>query len=225
MLPLAELSARLNAEGSGLLAQLNAQVTNQPNPSAEDNTVEQLLKKLLAKLGITVEDLNAMPEEQATAALTALTALVDKASQTDGLKTQLAALSADAGKGQTVDLSQYVPVATVNALREQLATLTAENGVLTVEQTVKAAIDEGKAFACEQEYLVALGKQSLTALTANLDARKPLAALSAKQTTTVDVPNKDKDNKLAALTAEDISVAEQMGLSLEAMADAKKAQR
>ena len=215
MLPLAELSA-----------QLNAQVPNQPNPSAEDNTVEELLKKLLAKLGITVEDLNAMPEEQATAALTALTALVAKAEQTDGLQTQLAALTADSAKrGSAVDLTQYVPVATVNALREQLVALTAENGVLTVEQAVDKAIDQGKAFEAERDYLIKLGQQNMAALTANLDERKPLAALTAKQTTTVAEPNKDKDTTLAALSAEDKAVAEQMGVSLEAMAAAKKDNR
>lgn len=215
MLPLAELSA-----------QLNAQVPNQPNPSAEDNTVEELLKKLLAKLGITVEDLNAMPEEQANAALTALTALVAKAEQTDGLQTQLAALTADnAKRGSAVDLTQYVPVATVNALREQLVALTAENGVLTVEQAVDKAIDQGKAFEAERDYLIKLGQQNMAALTANLDERKPLAALTAKQTTTVTEPNKDKDTTLAALSAEDKAVAEQMGVSLEAMAAAKKDNR
>ncbi|BCV29200.1 phage protease [Shewanella algae] len=214
MLPLAELSA-----------QLNAQVSNYNQPIAEDNTVEELLKKMLAKLGITVEDLNAMPEEQATEALTALTALATKAEKTDALQTQLVALTAEnAKRGTEVDLTQYVPIATVNALREQLTALTAENGALTVEQTVKAAIDDGRAFACEKDYLESLGKQSMAALTANLDARKPLAALTAKQTTTVPAP-KEQDTKLAALSAEEKQLAKAWGMSEDEFAKAKAADK
>ena len=214
MLPLAELSA-----------QLNAQVSNHNQPIAEDNTVEELLKKMLAKLGITVEDLNAMPDELATEALTALTALATKAEKTDALQTQLVALTAEnAKRGTEVDLTQYVPIATVNALREQLAAMTAENGALTVEQTVKAAIDDGRAFACEKDYLESLGKQSMAALTANLDARKPLAALTAKQTTTVPAP-KEQDTKLAALSAEEKQLAKAWGMSEDEFAKAKAADK
>ncbi|AYV12986.1 phage protease [Shewanella algae] len=214
MLPLAELSA-----------QLNAQVSNYNQPIAEDKTVEELLKKMLAKLGITVEDLNAMPEEQATEALTALTALATKAEKTDALQTQLVALTTEnAKRGTEVDLTQYVPIATVNALREQLTALTAENGALTVEQTVKAAIDDGRAFACEKDYLESLGKQSMAALTANLDARKPLAALTAKQTTTVPAP-KEQDTKLAVLSAEEKQLAKAWGMSEDEFAKAKAADK
>lgn len=214
MLPLAELSA-----------QLNAQVSNYNQPIAEDKTVEELLKKMLAKLGITVEDLNAMPEEQATEALTALTALATKAEKTDALQTQLVALTTEnAKRGTEVDLTQYVPIATVNALREQLTALTAENGALTVEQTVKAAIDDGRAFACEKDYLESLGKQSMAALTANLDARKPLAALTAKQTTTVPAP-KEQDTKLAALSAEEKQLVKAWGMSEDEFAKAKAADK
>ncbi|MFV0597976.1 phage protease [Shewanella sp.] len=221
MLPLAALSARLNAERSGLpaLATLNANAlphSTQP----EGLHVNPLLLKLLAALGIEVAEGSEPTEEQVNSALSRIDDLSKAALSADDLKQEVAALSA---KSPTVDLTKYVPIATVNALREQLVALTAENGVLTVEQTVKAAIDEGKAFECERDYLTQLGNQSMAALTANIDARTPIAALTAKQTTTVPTPNKGKDTALAALTAEDLSVAEQMGLTPEQMAAGKKA--
>nr|WP_254451468.1 phage protease [Shewanella sp. ISTPL2] len=208
MLPLASLAA---------LATLNANDL-QSTPS-EGLHVNPLILKLLAALGIEIAEGSEPTEAQLNDALKRIDDLVKAAGSVDGLKQEVAALSA---KSPSIDLSQYVPAATVAALRTQLVALTAENGVLTVEQTVKAAIDEGKAFECERQYLIDLGKQSMAALTANLGERVAIAALTAKQTTTVDKPEK-KDPQLAALTAEDKSVAAQMGLSLEQMAAAKKA--
>ncbi|MCH4295574.1 phage protease [Shewanella sp. 3B26] len=246
MLPLAELSARLaalgsglparlNAAGSGLPARLDAEGSGLPDslpqvhptpPNTEEKPVNDTLKKLLAKLGVSLEEGTELNEEQAAAALAALCALEAQAGEVAGLQTQLAALSANPPAmpvGQ-VDLSQYVPIATVNALRELLTALTAENGALTVEQTVKAAIDDGRAFACEKDYLEALGKQSMAALSANLDARKPLAALTAKQTTTVPAP-KEQDTKLAALSAEEKQLANAWGMSEADFAKAKAADK
>ncbi|MCU7976918.1 phage protease [Shewanella sp. SW36] len=205
MLPLASLAA---------LAALNTSLNpHEPIQSTdtEELHVNSLLKKILAALGVEIpDDVTALTAEQEVAALSALNTLTTAANSADGLKQQLTALSATS---PSVDLSQYVPVATVAALRAQLVALTAENGVLTVEQTVKAAIDEGKAFECERDYLTKLGKQSMAALTANLGERVAIAALTAKQTTTVPDPIKDKETKLAALTADHIKMADSWGMS------------
>lgn len=209
MLPLASLAA---------LATLNANDL-QSTPS-EGLHVNPLILKLLAALGIEIAEGSEPTEAQLNDALKRIDDLVKAAGSVDGLKQEVAALSA---KSPTIDLTKFVPIATVNALREQLVALTAENGVLTVEQAVKAAIDDHKAFECERDYLTQLGNQNMAALTANIDARVPIAALGAKQTSTVPAPNKDKDTKLAALTAEDLSVAKQMGLTPEQMAAGKKA--
>ncbi|MEM6251084.1 phage protease [Shewanella vaxholmensis] len=205
MLPLASLVA---------LAALNTSLNpHEPIQSTdtEELHVNPLLRKILAALGVDVpEAATALTAEQEVAALSALNTLTTAANSADGLKQQLTALSATS---PSVDLSQYVPVATVAALRAQLVALTAENGVLTVEQTVKAAIDEGKAFECERDYLTKLGQQSMAALTANLGERVAIAALTAKQTTTVPDPIKDKETKLAALTADQIKMADSWGMS------------
>ncbi|UML94875.1 phage protease [Shewanella xiamenensis] len=217
MLPLASLAA---------LAALNTSL-NPPEPSQTTDTeelhVNPLLRKILAALGVEVpEAATALTAEQEVAALSALDTLTTAANSVDGLKQEVTALTAKVG---TVDLSEYVPVSTANALRAQLAALTAENGILTVEQTVKAAIDEGKAFECERDYLTQLGNQSMAALTTNINARTPIAALTAKQTTTVPDPNKDKDTKLAALTADQIKLADSWGMSHADVAKALAAEQ
>ncbi|MCU8007738.1 phage protease [Shewanella sp. SM87] len=205
MLPLASLAA---------LAALNTSLNpHEPIQSTdtEELHVNPLLKKILAALGVEIpDDVTALTAEQEVAALSALNTLTTAANSVDGLKQEVTALTAKVG---TVDLSEYVPASTAKALRAQLVALTAENGVLTVEQTVKAAIDEGKAFECERDYLTKLGQQSMAALTANLGERVAIAALTAKQTTTVPDPIKDKDTKLAALTADQIKMADSWGMS------------
>lgn len=210
MLPLASLAA---------LAALNTSLNpDQPSQSTytEELHVNPLLRKILAALGVEVpEAATALTADQEVAALSALDRLTTGANSVDDLKQEVAALSAKSQQLQSpaIDLTKYVPIATVNALREQLVALTAENGVLTVEQTVKEAIDAGKAFECERQYLIDLGKQSMAALTTNLGERVAIAALTAKQTTTVPDPSKDKDTKLAALTADQIKLADSWGMS------------
>ncbi len=208
MLPLAQLSALA-------LTQLSANESNPTQP--EGLHVNPLLKKLLAALGIEMAEGAQLTEEQQAEAMKRLDDLVKAAGSVDGLKEDVAALSAkvttqtNLPAGQ-VDLTQYVPVATVNAMRDQLVALSAQNGQLTIEQAVKQALDEGSVLACEKDYLEQLGKQQgFAALSAHLAGRKPISALTTTQTTTVDKPV-DK-SKVAALTADQIKMADSWGMS------------
>ena len=208
MLPLAQLSALA-------LTQLSANESNPTQP--EGLHVNPLLKKILAALGIEMAEGAQLTEEQQAEAMKRLDDLVKAAGSVDGLKEDVAALSAkvttqtNVPAGQ-VDLTQYVPVATVNAMREQLVALSAQNGQLTIEQAVKQALDEGSVLACEKDYLEQLGKQQgFAALSAHLAGRKPISALTTTQTTTVDKPT-DK-SKVAALTADQIKMADSWGMS------------
>ncbi|MCK8043927.1 phage protease [Shewanella sp. 1CM18E] len=240
MLPLAQLSALLNATNSSGLSsseqltkhtQSNTAHANEIENQPEEFHVNPLLKKLLAGLGIEVaSDTDALTAEQETAALSALDELSTAAASVDGLNQRLAALSANSNThtnsnaNDQVNLSEYVPVATVNALRDQLAQLSAQNGQLTIDQAVKDAIDEGRVLACEQDYLLALGKQQgMAALSAHLDGRKPINALTTTQTTTVTKPEK-KDN-LAALSADEKTLADAWGMSHADYAKAKAADK
>lgn len=221
----AALTNRPGVDGMLPLAQLSANwpQPNSPKNKPEERNVNPLLKKLLEALGIEIDaNAEALTAEQETAALSALDELSTAAASVDGLNQRLVALSANAS-GQ-VNLSEYVPVATVNALRDQLAQLSAQNGQLTIDQAVKDAVDEGRVLACEQDYLLALGKQQgMAALTAHLDGRKPINALTTTQTTTVAKPEK-KDN-LAALSADEKQLADAWGMSHDDYAKAKAADK
>jgi phage I-like protein len=235
LLPLAQLTAamgaRLPAEANTLkttLTQLSATpLNNAVNPTQlEEFHVNPLLKKLMAALGIEVaEDATVLSADQETAALSALDELTTAAASVDGLNQKLAVLTAkDTQQGNIpagqVDLSQFVPVATVDAMREQLASLSAQNGQLTIEQSVKQALDEGRVLACEQDYLILLGKQQgFAALTAHLASRNPINALTRVQTNTVVKPT-DK-SALAVLSAEEKHMADAWGMSYDDFAKAK----
>ncbi|WP_299001723.1 phage protease [uncultured Shewanella sp.] len=230
MLPLASLSAQISPRIHHLT------YSTDPTPQKGDIPVNETLKKLLMKLGIDIGDPNAaLTDEQATAALSALDSLVTQAAEVEPLKTQVAALSAQTqaaqnqaaqaqAAGAPVDLTQYVPIATFNALREKLVSLSAENGQLTIEQAVKDALDAGKVLACEEDYLLQLGKQQgMAALSAHLDSRQPIAALTTKQTTTVTPPALSSgDMQGAALSSEELQMADAWGMSHDEFKAAKK---
>ena len=179
-----------------------------------------LLLQLLASAGITV-DANATVKD-----LAALTAIFD----TEEAKTAIAALTAKlaehgtqataiaALKAQTasaVDLSQYVPVGTYTAVVGELAALKANHETVTVDQVIKQAQDDGKFIAAaEHDYLKDLGnKQGIAALKATLDARPTIAALKSKQTTEVKNPADQDKTGVAALTADQKLIADQLGIS------------
>ena len=214
MLPLAQLSAELAPHYA------NQHSINNPGhalTSSEEFHVNPLLQAMLQKLGIEFDATAAeLSEELQTAALSALDELTTTAGSVDGLNQKLVALSATNGP----DLSQFVPAATYNAMREQLGSLMEENGKLTIEQTVKTAFDDGRILTSEQDYLIALGKQQgMAALSAHLDGRQVINALTAKQTTTVDKPA-DKTS-LAALSADEKQMADAWGMSHDDFAKAK----
>ncbi|ECK6116196.1 protease, partial [Salmonella enterica] len=146
----------------------------------------------------------------------------------DELKTQVATLSAEldtAKQASTtvtgdVDLTKFVPVETYNALRTQYVSLSAEHGTASLEQVLDKAETEGRVFKSERTYYEGLGKQiGVAALSAQLDARQPIAALTAKQTDTL--PSPKKETVSAALSAEDIQVMKMLGKTEEEFLKAK----
>lgn len=186
--------------------------------------MNELLKKLLAKLGI---ELTGDPtDEQLQKALTELDSLQASAKKAPELeaaltaeKASLAALKAQPG-GQ-VDLAQFVPVATYNALVDQVASLSAKVETTDAATLIKEARTQGKVVAAEEEYLTAYAAQKgVAALKALLDPRPAIAALSASQTTQVTLPEKKGD---AVLSADDKYAADQLGISHEEFAKAKQA--
>ena len=210
--------------GMQALAALSAQPIQpgQPATLTKENSMNELLKKLLAKLGI---ELTGDPtDEQLQKALTEIDSLQASAKKAPELeaalsaeKASLAALKAQPG-GQ-VDLAQFVPVATYNALVTQVAALTAQVDTTDAATLIKEARTAGKVVAAEEEYLTAYAAQKgVAALKALLEPRPAIAALTASQTAAVTLPEKKGE---AVLSAEDKYAADQLGISHEDFAKAK----
>lgn len=215
--------------GMQALTALSAQLIQpgQPATLTKENSMNELLKKLLAKLGI---ELTGDPtDEQLQKALTELDSLQASAKKAPELeaalsaeKTALAALKAQmtsVQQGAQVDLAQFVPVATYNALVTQVAALTAQVDTTDAATLIKEARTAGKVVAAEEEYLTAYAAQKgVAALKALLDPRPAIAALTASQTAAVTLPEKKGE---AVLSAEDKYAADQLGISHEDFAKAK----
>ena len=216
--------------GMQALAALSAQpiqpgLPATPAPVAQkERPMNEHLIALLGKLGIQLGADGQLTTEQGTAALAALDTLQASAKKAPELeaalsaeKASLAALKAQPG-GQ-VDLAQFVPVATYNALVTQVAALTAQVDTTDAATLIKEARTAGKVVAAEEEYLTAYAAQKgVAALKALLEPRPAIAALTASQTAAVTLPEKKGD---AVLSAEDKYAADQLGISHEDFAKAK----
>ena len=173
--------------------------------------MNEWLKQLLARLGIDVPDGGQPSNEQGLAALSALDTALAKAKQVPELEQSVAALKASVPNAGQVDLAQYVPVATYNALVQQVAALSAKVDTTDAETVLKDAREQGKIVAAEESYLREFAAQKgVAALKALLEPRPALAALSAQQTTTLPDP---KTKGTAVLSAEDKYAADQLGIS------------
>ena len=214
--------------GMQALAALSAQPIQPGQPATpahavhKETPMNELLKKLLAKLGI---ELTGDPtDEQLQKALTELDSLQASAKKAPELEAALSAEKASlavlkAQPGGQVDLAQFVPVATYNALVTQVAALTAQVDTTDAATLIKEARTAGKVVAAEEEYLTAYAAQKgVAALKALLEPRPAIAALTASQTAAVTLPEKKGD---AVLSAEDKYAADQLGISHEDFAKAK----
>lgn len=188
--------------GMQRLAVLSATLNPQENVKMPES-----LRKLLAKLGVEIAEGVELTEEQANTALNALETL-----QTDKTKAdeQVATLSA---KTTEVDLSQYVPKATYDAVMSQVAVLSAKTDEVEIDRAISKARNEGRAVEAEVDYLKGFGKQQgVAALSAMLDKRPQIAVLSAQQTQTTKV-EKPVEKGTAVLSAADKEAAKLLGIS------------
>ncbi|WP_292950178.1 MULTISPECIES: phage protease [unclassified Neptuniibacter] len=206
----AALTNRAGVDGLQDLEALSANILNQ-HPQ-ETPPMNEAMRKLLARLGIELADGEQMTEAQEAAALSAVDAALAKASETDGLKTQVAALSAQDNK---VDPAKYVPIAAVEQLQQQVAALSSRTDANELEQTISSALEDGRLLSAMEGWARDLGNKDMAALTSYLDKATPLAALSAQQTNGKDNPEEDKKAGVAALSAQERQVCENMGISLE----------
>ncbi|MCG7545552.1 phage protease [Pseudoalteromonas sp. MM17-2] len=187
----------------------------------EETTMNEALQ-LLELLGVTVPEGQSPTAEQYQTAMAACKAMKDKADSVETLGQQLsdaneqvASLKAQ-GTG-SVDLGEYVPRKTYDSLHQEFVALKGENNGLTVDQAIEAAKQEGRILAAEVEYFTDFGKQKgIAALKAQLDARQPVAALTAQHS---QVPGSQDKNKQegndSELSSEDIAVLKSCGFDEE----------
>lgn len=222
-LRMAALTNDPGVTGMQALAALAAEFS--PTPATQESKpMNEILRQLLAKLGITVPE-NAQPTEaQATAALSAVVELQTKAGTADSLQTQVTALSAEVETAKTaqpgtVDLTKYVPRDTYDALRTNFVALSADHSTATLTQVLDDAENDGRIFKSERSYFEQVGGQiGVAALSAQLQGKQPIAALNIMQTKTVDTPAP----KVAALSAEDLQTCRLLGMTEDEFRKAKE---
>lgn len=224
MQALAALSA---LPASSLMSTQPGQLATPSHVAQKEKSMNEHLIALLGKLGIQPGADGQLTAEQGTAALAAFDTLQASAKKAPELeaalsaeKASLAALKAQpVQQSGQIDLAQYVPVATYNALVTQVAALTAQVDTTDAATLIKEARTQGKVVAAEEEYLTAYAAQKgVAALRALLDPRPAIAALAASQTTAVTLPEKKGD---AVLSAGDKYAADQLGIAHDAFAKAK----
>lgn len=193
----------------------------------EDHPMNELLKAVVAALSLSQD----ATEEQAVAALTKhfdadpLAGVRQALGVADDAKPEAVVAActaiktkADAGKP---DPAQFVAVATFEAVKQELATLTAKIQGDEVTRLVEQGLEEGRLLPAQKDWAVDLGQTNLAALTKYLDATAPIAALSGSQTGGRP-PEKTVDNP-EALTAEELAVCTATGIEPKDFAAAKAA--
>ncbi|MGF1688709.1 phage protease [Photobacterium japonica] len=212
----ADFSIRFNSHSAGVGTEINLY------GQMEDRDVDKILKAMLAKLGIEPSG-DTLSKEQGQAALTALDTLHTKANESGELKSQVAVLTAE--KGKAIDLTQYVPIGAYNGVVGELAVLKAGSDTNGIESVIKSAKDKGQIVEAEVDYLTQFGQQQgVAALTAMLQNRPAIAALTAQQTTSqqTSVTFQQQSQDDDGLTAEELAVLKACDLDKAAFLAAKK---
>ena len=190
-------------EAVNLMAAASARFTTTPTTSTkESDDMNELLKKLLAALGLP-EDAS---EEQA---LSAIKALTDK--------------PAVAATTATPDPAQYVPVAVVQELQTNLAALSASVHSRAVDDVIAPALGDGRLLPAEEAWARDTAKTpaGLASLTSLLKVRQPIAALASTQTKGQPPAAAAAATDTHGLTADELAVAAACGMTPEAYAKGK----
>ena len=190
-------------EAVNLMAAASARFTTTPTTSTkESDDMNELLKKLLAALGLP-EDAS---EEQA---LSAIKALTDK--------------PAVAATTATPDPAQYVPVAVVQELQTNLAALSASVHSRAVDDVIAPALGDGRLLPAEEAWARDTAKTpaGLASLTSLLKVRQPIAALASTQTKGQPPAAAAGATDTHGLTADELAVAAACGMTPEAYAKGK----
>ncbi|WP_313281169.1 phage protease [Stutzerimonas balearica] len=175
-------------------------------PSAQENqrvNREQLIEALGLSSDASDEDIQ-----------TALTALKANASKADDLQQSLAALKAE----RKPDPAKFAPIEVVEALKQDIAALKANQVEGEVGQLVKAGLEDGRLLPAQESWARELGQTNLAALKGYLEKTPAIAALKGRQT-----DGRQPQDNPHGLSDVELQAAALTGLSPEAFAKAKGA--
>ncbi|WP_054774472.1 phage protease [Methylogaea oryzae] len=110
-------------------------------------------------------------------------------------------------KSASPDPAKYVPMEQHAQVQNELAALTAKVEGGERDRLMTAALSDGRILAAQEAYWRA---QPLAALTAYLDVAQPIAALTGTQT-----GGKPPEGKADALSADQLAICSQLGISAE----------
>ena len=192
----------------------------------QESTVNPLLVAILGALALP----ESTTEQQAIAALSAVKTQLDQLGELRkalGLAEDVNAESAVAtctalrAKADAPDPAKFVPTSVFEQLKADLATLTAKTRDREVGELVETALADGRLLPAQKGWAEQLGKSDLVALSSYLQATPPIAALSSTQTGGRQPPATAAGEH--GLTAAELAVCSNTGISPEAFAKAKAA--
>jgi phage I-like protein len=109
------------------------------------------------------------------------------------------------------DPTKFVPVATMKALQDEVASLRAEKIEREVDDVVEIALSEGKLLPAQEEWVRKLGSENLESLKQYLASVQPITALT--QTQTGGKPPEGNDGE--GLTEEQLALCRVMNIDPE----------
>ncbi|WP_140918358.1 phage protease [Limnobaculum xujianqingii] len=122
---------------------------------------------------------------------------------------QIATLSASVASLSAFNTNNMVPLEQLIALQHQVAALTAERQAEKLDETIMAALSDGRLMPAQKDWASQLGKTNPALLTTYLESAQPIAALGRTQTLGNEPPL--PEDKTHGLDAETLAVCSIMG--------------
>ncbi|EOS94176.1 phage protease [Erwinia tracheiphila] len=195
-----------------LLERLGIELPENPDSLTEEDLGElwqqalSALDTLLSAADVAVDAQSAI--EDATSPDDALTEVMDVVDGAAADIVEAEQILEDAALNG-VDLTRFVPAKAYQLLARRAAVLSARSQGSNVESVIQNARRSGRVTAAEVPYLRALGKQhGVAELNAAIQGRKPVVALTARQTRGLNRPT-----RLAVLSVAEKDAARLQGLT------------
>lgn len=191
-----------------------------------DDLLEQLQWLLNLPVGSTADEILAqltklIDQIKADVPAAASAAAFDLGSHLQAQQQSVAALSADLGKA--TDPAQYVPLAALKAVQDELSTIHQAQARATLEKLIETALAAHKLLPSQLEWARDLGARDIASLARFLDVAVPVAALAGTQTGGKPPPGSGDqaiDPTAVARAAQEFQAAEETAGRRVSIADA-----